>query len=140
MSNPAALKAAALAAAKLNERLAAKGLTNVKPHSNVKLPASVQASSASSSLMRDIEVNNVPAMIRLEVTRQAFHNQLQSEFGVSVCTKGRYCEPGTSLPDNERPLYLSLWATEPESLTKAVAKLMGHTQLLPVEALLSQHL
>eukprot|EP00029_Vermamoeba_vermiformis_P010196 TRINITY_DN5307_c0_g1_i1.p1 TRINITY_DN5307_c0_g1~~TRINITY_DN5307_c0_g1_i1.p1 ORF type:complete len:520 (-),score=115.89 TRINITY_DN5307_c0_g1_i1:30-1589(-) len=84
------LNAAQLAAAKLQQILAQKGISTV-----------VQDAGATAEL----EINDYSPEIRSLLTRGATHEQIRAETGATILSRGYYLAPGTqSLVD--RPLYL----------------------------------
>jgi len=73
--------------------------------------------------IRDREINDFPQQARWEVTHRRTANLLEEQYGAVLIVKGRYVKPGTSVPEGERKLYLSIEGPTADVVKKAKAEI-----------------
>jgi hypothetical protein len=97
-------QAAQIAASKITQLLAAKGVTPKKQ-----------------IFTAEIEINHCRPDIRYYLTKGTTHEEIFKETGATISSKGRYKPPGDT--SDERALYLLVSADKKEAVDKAEAKI-----------------
>lgn len=81
-----------------------------------------QATTQEQSYRTELEINDFPQQARWEVTHRRTANLLEEQFGAVLIVKGRYVKPGTTIPEGDRKLYLSIEGPTADIVKKAKAE------------------
>lgn len=76
------------------------------------------------SLQRRIEINDIPKLVRFNVTQKDFLFDVQDKFPVNISVKGRYFEDPRSIPAGEEKIHLLLDGADEDDLIKTELFLM----------------
>jgi len=81
------------------------------------------SSTGDSHFMEELEINDYPQQARWKVTQKETTSRLQDEFQTAVTLKGQYVEPGKTLAEGERKLYLHLEAQSRQILQNCILEI-----------------
>ncbi|XP_023669631.1 KH homology domain-containing protein 4-like [Paramormyrops kingsleyae] len=114
---------AAAMAAKINAMLMAKGKLKTPPPLHCKVaPRITVASTASESVVTEVDINDVPINCRNLLTKGKTQEEIRQYSGAVVSTKGHYMTSAekAQCKSGDRPLYLHVQGKSQEEVSKAV--------------------
>ena len=82
-----------------------------------------QAATQEPTFKTELDINDFPQQARWEITHRRTANVLEEQFGAVLIVKGRYVKPGTTVPEGERKLYLSIEGPTADIVKKAKAEI-----------------